>query len=127
MKKIATLIFTIGLFSATCSFANNTNPSIKNMVIVADSIDLAEYVGKYKLAEGSPVESVLFVLKDGKLVAQAGEYPETTLSPKVKDIFEDSGMGGVFTFSRTDGKVNKLKIEVQGFELLAEKVEDDKK
>lgn len=126
MKKIATLVFTISLFTATCSFANITKPSIKNMVILADSIDLNEYVGKYKLAEGSPVESVSFVIKEGKLVGQAGEYPETTLSPKVKDIFEDSGMGGIFTFMRTDGIVKKLKIEVQGFELLAEKVEEGK-
>jgi hypothetical protein len=126
MKKIATLVFTISLFTATCSLANITKPSIKNLIIVADSIDLAEYVGKYKLPEGSPVESVTFLVKEGKLIGQAGEYPETTLSPKTKDIFEDSNMGGIFTFSRTDGKVKKLKIEVQGMELLAEKVEEGK-
>ncbi len=126
MKKITTLLFAITLLSATYVFASKENNNNKTIVALADSIDLNEYVGKFKLAEGSPVESVSFVIKEGKLVGIAGEYPETILAVKIKDKFEDSGMGGVFTFTRTDGKVDKVKIEVQGFELIGTRVEETK-
>ena len=126
MKKITTLLFAIVLLSATYTFARNEKTNAISIVALADSIDLNDYVGKFKLAEGSPVEAVSFVIKEGKLVGIAGEYPESVLAVKIKDKFEDSGMGGIFTFIRTDGKVDKVKIEVQGFELLGTKVEETK-
>ncbi|MES2796244.1 MAG: hypothetical protein V4683_09775 [Bacteroidota bacterium] len=130
MKNITLL--SVILFLASLLFLNfssiaKTGNSLKNSTVVADSVDLSEYVGKFKLAEGSPVESILFVIKDGKLVSQAGEYPETILAVKMKDVFENAEMGGVFTFLRTDSKITKVKVEVQGYELLGEKVQEDKK
>lgn len=127
MKKISSVLVAIILFSTTYTYAKTNDSGLKNAVVMADSIDLNDYVGKYKLPEGSPVESVSFSVVDGKLVAKAGEYPDAVLAVKVKDVFEDAGMGGIFTFSRVENKVMKLKIEVQGFELLAERVEEEKK
>jgi hypothetical protein len=124
MKKITTFLFTIALLSGTYSYASVAK---YNTVILADSIQLEDYVGKFKLAEGSPVESITFSIIEGKLVAKAGDYPDAILAVKIKDVFEDAGMGGVFSFSRVDGKVTKLKVEVQGFELLGEKVIEEKK
>ena len=129
MKKLHVLLFAAALATTSITVSAKSNSLIlpKSTTIVADSVDLSEYVGKFKLAEGAPVEAVIFIVKDGKLVAQAGEYPEAVLNLKIKDQFEDSGMGAVFTFSRTENKVVKVKIEVQGIELFAEKVEEEKK
>jgi hypothetical protein len=126
MKKITTLLFALVLLSATYAFANKTNDSKNLTVIVTDSLDLSEYVGKFKFAEGSPVEFTTISFKGGKLYTQAGEYPEMELTLKVKDQFTEATMGLVVTFTRTDNKIDKLKVEVQGMELLATKVEEGK-
>jgi hypothetical protein len=129
MKVLKSLVFMTVFAISTASIAAKASPAnlSKSTIVAKDSVDLTQYVGKYKLAEGSPVESVTFSIKEGKLVAAAGEYPETALNFKVKDQFEDSGMGAVFTFLRADDKVLKVKIEVQGMELLAERVAEEKK
>lgn len=79
------------------------------------------------MADGSPVESIMFSIKEGKLVGVAGEYPEAILAVKMKDAFDDPASGFIFTFSRVDGKILKLKVEAQGFELLGEKDVAEKK
>ncbi len=127
MKKITLLIATIALFSTNYSFGT-TNFKVENKIqIIADSVDITEYAGVFKMAEGSPVETIHFAVKEGKLTVQAGEYPEANLTSKVKDIFDLEEMGAVFTFVRTDNKVNKLKLEVQGMVILGEKIEVEKK
>jgi hypothetical protein len=120
MRKNLSLLLIITLLSTTYSFATLVKSNYKAVLIPADSVDLNDYVGTFKLAEGSPVESVSFSIVEGKLVAKAGDYPDAILKVKIKDVFEDPGMGGIFSFSRINNKVMKLKIEVQGFELFGE-------
>ncbi len=127
MKKITTIIATIALFSATYTFGFTVNKTKNQTQVLADSVDLSEYVGTFKMAEGSPVETIIFAIKDGKLTAQAGEYPEANLTSKEKDVYDEAEMGVVFTFIRTENKVNKLKVEVQGMVMTGEKLEGEKK
>ncbi len=126
MKKITILVAAV-LFSASFTFASSFKTNLIKIEISADSVDLNDYVGKYKMAEGSPVESVIFSIKEGKLVGVAGEYPEAILAVKIKDVFDDPASGFIFTFSRFEGKILKLKVEAQGFELFGEKEAEEKK
>lgn len=127
MKKITTIIATIAIFSATYTFGFTVNKTENQTQIIADSVDLAEYIGTFKMAEGSPVETIIFAVKEGKLTAQAGEYPEAKLTSKVKDVYDEAEMGVVFTFIRIENKINKLKVEVQGMVMEGIKLEAEKK
>jgi hypothetical protein len=127
MKKITTIITLVALFTASYSYGFSPITNSAKSQILADSVDLTEYVGSFKMAEGSPVETIHFTLKEGKLTVQAGEYPEANVITKKKDIFDLEEMGVVFTFIRTENKVNKLKLEVQGMVILGDKIEAEKK
>ena len=66
-------------------------------------------------------------LQDFHLDEQQRHILMLRLIRKVEDQFEDTGMGAVFTFLRVDDKVFKVKIEVQGMEMLAERIAEEKK
>jgi hypothetical protein len=114
----------IALFITTVSVCQSMAIGIcKNKIhfAKADTLNIAEYQGVYKLAPGNPVEQVNVRVADGKVYAAGGEYSETEIKFIKPDQYEEPGLQAIFTFERTNGKVTKLKIIVQDMELIAEK------
>jgi hypothetical protein len=112
MKK---LIFTIAClisFSAVYAAAPQV-PASANLVRVADPVDLAQYVGKYKM-EGLPFEYITIAVKEGKLIINTGSE-EGALTPlKDEDSFDADGRA-TFKFTRNaDKKVTGVTLEAQG-------------
>lgn len=93
-----------------------------NPISTIAKADSVAYTGKYKMAEGSPVEEVTVAVRGEKVFAQGGDYPESELVFKKDDEYEEPGLGAMFIFVRTDGKVTGLKILVQGMELVGTKL-----
>ncbi|MES2519543.1 MAG: hypothetical protein V4585_15620 [Bacteroidota bacterium] len=120
MKKS---IFTTALvsFFAVATFAKTVNvqSSITASTITrADSTEFKEYFGSYKMVDNQFVEKMKVFFKDGDLYGQATGYPETKLTRKKEDEFEESSFGAIISFTRTEGKVTGIKVAVQGQELL---------
>ena len=85
--------------------------------IVIDSTEFKDYYGSYKMADNPMVEKMKVFFKEGALYGMASGYPETKLTRKKDDEFEESSFGAIITFTRTDGKVTGIKVAVQGQEL----------
>lgn len=113
-----TLFFAISTFAKSANFQSNI---IISKVIVADSTEFNEYYGSYKMIDNQFVEKMKVFFKAGNLYGQATGYPETKLSRKKEDEFEETNFGAVITFTRVDGKINGIKVSVQGQDLLGSK------
>lgn len=124
MKKSIFITITIATF-AVSAYAKTTTVSANNMTIsqsiVADSTEFKDYFGSYKMADNPMVEKMKVFFKEGELYGMASGYPETKLTRKKDDEFEESSFGAVISFTRTDGKVTGIKVAVQGQELIGTK------
>ena len=123
MKK-SIFITAITLFFAISTFAKPVNPQSKiviNKVIVADSTEFNDYYGSYKMIDNQFIEKMKVFFKGGNLYGQATGYPETKLTRKKEDEFEETNFGAMITFTRVDGKINGIKVSVQGQDLLGSK------
>ena len=123
MKK-SIFITAITLFFAISTFAKPVNTQsniVISKVIVADSTEFNEYYGNYKMIDNQIVEKMKVFFKAGDLYGQASGYPETKLTRKKGDEFEETNFGAVITFTRVDGKINGIKVSVQGQDLLGSK------
>ena len=123
MKK-SIFITAITLFFAISTFAKSVNIQSNipiEKVVVADSTEFNEYYGSYKMIDNQFVEKMKVFFKAGNLYGQATGYPETKLSRKKEDEFEETNFGAVITFTRVDGKINGIKVSVQGQDLLGSK------
>ncbi len=124
MKKsifitIAITTFAVSAYAKTSIVpANNITVS---QSIVADSTGFKDYYGSYKMADNPMVEKMKVFFKEGELYGLASGYPETKLTRKKDDEFEESQFGAVISFTRTDGKVSGIKVAVQGQELIGTK------
>ena len=124
MKK--SIFITIALVAFTVStYAKSTIISVNGIVISqsvkADSTEFKDYYGNYKMADNPMVEKMKVFFKEGELYGMASGYPETKLTRKKDDEFDESSFGAVITFTRTDGKVTGIKVAVQGQELIGTK------
>lgn len=118
------IIATIMLFFAISTFAKSVNIQsniVISKVIVADSTEFNEYYGSYKMIDNQFVEKMKVFFKAGNLYGQATGYPETKLTRKKEDEFEETNFGAMITFTRVDGKINGIKVSVQGQDLLGSK------
>lgn len=124
MKKsifvtIAVVTFTVSAYAKT--IITPAKNILINQAIVADSTEFKDYYGSYKMADNPVVDKMKVFFKDGDLFGLASGYPETKLTRKKDDEFEESSFGAVISFTRTDGKVSGIKVAVQGQELLGTK------
>lgn len=113
-----TLIFAISTFAKPVNIQSNI---VISKVIVADSTEFNEYYGSYKMIDNQFVEKMKVFFKAGNLYGQATGYPETKLTRKKEDEFEETNFGAMITFTRVDGKINGIKVSVQGQDLLGSK------
>lgn len=123
MKK-SIFITAITLFFAISTFAKPVNIQsniVISKVIVADSTEFNEYYGSYKMIDNQFVDKMKVFFKAGNLYGQATGYPETKLTRKKEDEFEETNFGAMITFTRVDGKINGIKVSVQGQDLLGSK------
>ena len=123
MKK-SIFITAITLFFAISTFAKPVNTQsniVISKVILADSTEFNEYYGSYKMIDNQFVEKMKVFFKAGNLYGQATGYPETKLTRKKEDEFEETNFGAMITFTRVDGKINGIKVSVQGQDLLGSK------
>lgn len=122
MKK-SILMAAIASFFAVSSFAKTSNAQARVFInkVVADSTEFRDYYGSYKMADNPMVDKMKVFFKEGDLYGEASGYPATKLTRKKEDEFEESNFGAVITFTRIDGKVNGIKVSVQGQELVGTK------
>lgn len=111
------LLFAISTFAKSISIQSNTFIT----KVVADSTEFNEYYGNYKMIDNQFVEKMKVFFKAGDLYGQATGYPETKLTRKKDDEFEETSFGAVITFTRIDGRIKGIKISVQGQDLLGNK------
>ncbi len=112
-----TLVFTLActLSLSTLYAASTPAPAEATVqVAVADSVDLNQYVGKYKF-EGLPFEFVTIAVKDGKLTIDTGsESGAMTAVKDAADTFDASGRA-TLKFKRDDTKkVTGVTLDAQG-------------
>ena len=114
MKKIVVFIIAfVGFLNV--SFAQTTP---------ADS--LKQYVGEYKMQDGSPIEKYKVLIKDGFLFGET-ELSGSNKLLKQKELdtyLSTSTYGSIIIFLRDEKKkVNGLKISVQGNDIIGDKLE----
>ena len=112
-----TIVFTLActLSLSTLYAASTPAPAATTtQVSVADSVDLNQYVGKYKF-EGLPFEFVTIAVKDGKLTIDTGtESGAMTAVKDAADTFDASGRA-TLKFKRDDTKkVTGVTLDAQG-------------
>ncbi len=112
-----TIVFTLActLSLSTLYAASTPAPaSPTTQVTVADSVDLNQYVGKYKF-EGLPFEFVTIAVKDGKLTIDTGsESGAMTAVKDAADTFDAAGRA-TLKFKRDDTKkVTGVTLDAQG-------------
>jgi hypothetical protein len=112
MKKLIALLF-IACFCVNTAFAQTTS---------ADS--LKQYVGTYKMKDGSPFETYKISFSDGSISGEADSYGANKLVKQsgIDKFQSTSSYGSIITFIRNaDKKVTGLKMEIQGTAIMADK------
>lgn len=112
-----TIVFTLActLSLSTLYAASTPTPAATTtQLAVADSVDLNQYVGKYKF-EGLPFEFVTIAVKDGKLTIDTGsESGAMTAVKDAPDTFDAAGRA-TLKFKRDDTKkVTGVTLDAQG-------------
>lgn len=89
-----------------------------SFVSQAQTDSLADYTGKYKFPDGSPVTEIGIVLENGILSATSVMGNSELRKTDNKDVFEIVAFGGTATFKRAeDGKVKMLRVQVQDVDM----------
>jgi hypothetical protein len=116
MRNLTVIVFIfVSCVCANVSFAQT-----------ASSDSLKQYVGSYKMKGESPFAIYAVTFADGSILGEADSYGANKLVKKDgADKFQStSSYGSIITFTRNaDKKVNGLKMEIQGTEILADKQE----
>ena len=119
------LVFTALSFGTSPTTGENTplfaSQGIAHSIAFADSVEYRDYYGNYKMKDNEYIPKVKVYFKNGDLVALAGDYPETKLSKKQEDEFEELNYGAKVIFVRKDGQIVGIKVIVQGQELVGDK------
>lgn len=89
-----------------------------SLVSQAQTDSLADYTGKYKFPDGSPVTEIGVVIENGILTATSVMGNTELRKTDNKDVFEIVAYGGTATFKRgEDGKVKMLRVQVQDVDM----------
>ncbi len=90
----------------------------------AQTDSLADYTGKYKFPDGSPVSEIGVIVENGVLTATSVMGNSELRKTDNKDVFEIVAYGGTATFKRAeDGKVKMLRVQVQDVDMEGTKQE----
>lgn len=109
--KMKSFIFSALLLCVACSLMVGNAFSAEKSTFFADN---QEYVGTYTVV-GLPFEKVVVSDKAGKLHYVAGEYQGEFMAVSGKaDTYSANGEATVTFVRNTAGKVEKIKLEVQG-------------
>ena len=89
-----------------------------SLVSQAQTDSLADYTGKYKFPDGSPVTEIGVVVENGILTATSVMGNTELRKTDNKDVFEIVAYGGTATFKRAeDGKVKMMRVQVQDVDM----------
>ena len=89
-----------------------------SLVSQAQTDSLADYTGKYKFPDGSPVTEIGVVIENGILTATSVMGNTELRKTDNKDVFEIVAYGGTATFKRAeDGKVKMMRVQVQDVDM----------
>lgn len=83
---------------------------------------LNQYTGKYKFPEGTAIAEVTVTLDNGTLYGITTEG-SSELRRREGDTFDIVAFAGTATFKRNDGKVTRLRIQVEDLDAEGEKVD----
>lgn len=109
--KTRSLIFSALLLCVACSLVVGNAFGAGGSMLFADP---QEYVGSYTMT-GLPFEKVVVSDKDGKLRYAAGEYEGEFMEVSGKpDTYSANGEATVIFVRNAAGKVEKIKLEIQG-------------
>ncbi len=124
MKK-SMFTLAIALMAIGCLKAQSATAEVKvaaTTVAAKDTSALSSYVGKYKMSENEYVKEVIVFLKEGKLMSYSPDKQEIELISKEEDTFLIEEFSAKVIFSREKGMVKGVKIQVQGMEMVGEKL-----
>ncbi|WP_198174946.1 DUF3471 domain-containing protein [Spirosoma arboris] len=114
MKKIVfTFACFVSLSAAYAATSTGTIPQITKKTSLADSVNLADYVGKYKM-QGLPFDYITIGLKEGKLTISTGDQDGTLTPLKEADKFDANGQATLQFVRDADKKVTGMKLDAQG-------------
>lgn len=124
-------VFSEPVNGAKITFKRDENGKVYTVLISVQGMEftgemladpLAEYAGKYKLNEGSPISQVIVVAEGGKLYGDS-EQGRAELKPtSMIDEYEVLGFGGTAIFNRNDKlEIVGVKIMVQGMTMEGKK------
>lgn len=91
----------------------------------SSSDSLQQYVGTYKMKDGSPFEAYKITMSEGSILGEADAYGANKLIKQASvDKFQStSSYGAIITFIRNaEKKIIGLKMDIQGTVLLADKL-----
>ena len=118
MKKIVFILsclLSVGaLYAATPTIPG---APVAKRVSLADSVDLTDYVGKYKFeSSGLPFTELNTTVQDGKLISTSDVQTVYSLTPldDSPDRFDANGMAKVTFVRGDDKKVKSVTIEAMG-------------
>src|SRR5574343_1969881 len=112
MKKVILFVFMLVGFTAAANA--QTSPAPKDSTV-------NQILGKYKFAEGSPVEEVTVELENGVLVMNSAAG-SSTLEKSGEDIYVITQFQGTAKFTRNESKVvTGVTILAMGYELVGTK------
>ncbi len=115
MKKLVVTLACLGSLSA----AYATTPEVPGRssvteVSVADSVNLTDFVGKYKM-EGLPFDYITIGVKDGKLTIDTGsEAGALTPVKDAADKFDAAGRATLKFNRDANKKVTGVTLDAQG-------------
>jgi len=114
MKKLVlTFACAVSLSAAYAVTPEMTIRPLATQVSMADSANLADYVGKYKM-EGLPFDYITIAVKDGKLMIDTGsQNGQLTPMPEV-DKYDAAGQAAIKFVRNADKKVTGVTLEAQG-------------
>ncbi|MCY7349777.1 MAG: DUF3471 domain-containing protein [Cytophagaceae bacterium] len=124
MKRLLPGLLILGLLGsaqANCVDVNEIRPS----QTAADSVDVQQYAGRYKMPEGTPIAAYTVTLENGEVFGEADGYGKFKLiRQKDADTYLSTSSYGstiIFTRDATSKQVSGLKMLIQGNELIAVK------
>ncbi len=123
MKKSLLLGMMLSAFCFAAQAKTSGKETVKPEVRIslADSLEFKDYYGSYKMLDNSYFQKLRIFFKAGVLFGQASDYPESKLTKKKDDEFEEENYSAQIIFIRTDGQVTGVKVLVQGQEIIGTK------
>lgn len=113
-KTVLTLACVASLSAAYATTPALMRPSVMSQLCATDSVDLNQYVGKYKFT-GLPFDYLTIGIKDGKLTVDTGtEQGDLTSIKDTPDKFDAAGRATLLFTRDENKKVTGATLDAQG-------------